>query len=148
MAARFALLVGLAFISSMAVGSAADWTTTDGTTYRNVKVVSFNDGYVTILDNLGGARVLLRLLNPKLQKQFHYDAARAAVCEAATNAQDKAGQQTDSPQLRRSRQQPRANRRPSGSRTASRPSARLRLTGPSPRCCRRPRPIVTIHWPD
>lgn len=93
MAAKIALVIGLSLILGTAVCSAEDWTTTDGKTYQNVKVVSFNDGYVTIIDSDGGARIPLRLLNSDLQRQFNYNAAKAAACEAATNARDNADQQ-------------------------------------------------------
>jgi len=68
---------------------AEDWITTDGQTYRNVKVLSHDDAFVTILDSDGGARVPLRTLGPDLQKRFGYDAAKAAAREAATVAADK-----------------------------------------------------------
>jgi hypothetical protein len=75
---------------SISLARADDWTTSDGTTYKDVKVLSHDAGYVTIMDSDGGGKVPLRLLNADLQKQFGYDAAKSAACEAATTAQDKA----------------------------------------------------------
>jgi hypothetical protein len=69
---------------------AEDWTATDGTVYKSVTVLSHDAGYVTIIDSDGGGKIPLRLLNAELQKKFGYDAAKAAACEAATEAQDKA----------------------------------------------------------
>jgi len=65
-----------------------DWTTTDGKTYRGIKVVKVEDDAVTILDKDGGARVSLMVLSPDLQRRFHYDAAKAAVA-AAKREQDE-----------------------------------------------------------
>jgi hypothetical protein len=68
---------------------AEDWTTSDGKTYKDVKVVSHDDAYVTILDSDGGARVLIATLNPDLQKQFGYDPVKAAAAIAKVAAQDE-----------------------------------------------------------
>ena len=74
---------------TMVFARAEDWTTTDGQTYQNVKVLSHDDAYVTILDSDGGGKVPLRLLSPDLQKQFGYDAAKAKAAEDAETAQDR-----------------------------------------------------------
>ena len=72
---------------------AEDWTTADGrTTYKNVKILSHDDAYVTILDEDGGGRVALSSLTPDLQKKFGFDPVKAAACATATAAADKAEQ--------------------------------------------------------
>ncbi len=81
------------FLASIALATADDWTASDGTIYKGVKVLSHDDGYVTIMDSDGGGKVPLRLLSPDLQKQFGFNAAKAAACEAATVALDKADRQ-------------------------------------------------------
>lgn len=69
---------------------AEDWTTADGKTiYKDVKVLSHDTAFVTIMYADGGARVPLRSLPASLQKQFGYDSAKAAAAEAATVLQDK-----------------------------------------------------------
>jgi hypothetical protein len=84
----FIFLLGLTLLAR-----AEDWVTTDGETYRGVKVVSHDAAFVTIMDEDGGARIPLRTLNPTLQARFGYDAAKAAALEAATEAQDRADRQ-------------------------------------------------------
>ena len=69
---------------------AEDWTTTNGTSYKQVTVLSHDDAFVTIMYADGGARIPLRLLDPELQARFGYDAKKAAADEAATVAKDKA----------------------------------------------------------
>jgi hypothetical protein len=72
---------------------AEDWKTADGKTYHDVKVLSHNAAYVTILDRDGGARLRLATLSPDLQKRFAYDPAKAAPVIAATQAADQRDQQ-------------------------------------------------------
>ncbi len=84
----FIFLLGLTVLAR-----AEDWVTTDGETYRDVKVLSHDAAFVTIMDEDGGARVPLRTLNPTLQARFGYDAAKAAALEAATVARDRADRQ-------------------------------------------------------
>jgi hypothetical protein len=84
------LLLLALFLSVSLVVHAEDWTTSDGKTYQGVKVISHDDGYVSILYSDGGVRIPLRLLNPDLQAHFGYDAKKAAACEAATTAHDHA----------------------------------------------------------
>ena len=69
---------------------AEDWTTTNGTTYRQVTILSHDTAFVTIMYADGGARIPLRLLGPELQARFGYDAKKAAADEAVTVAKDKA----------------------------------------------------------
>lgn len=66
---------------------AEDWTTMDGTTYQDVKVVRVEDDAVTILYKDGGALVPLFKLSTALQKRFDYDPAKA---KAAADARAKA----------------------------------------------------------
>ena len=67
---------------------AEDWTTSDGKTYENVKVVRVEDDAVTILTKDGGALVPLFKLSPALQKKFSYDPAKAKIAAAARAEQD------------------------------------------------------------
>lgn len=84
----FLFLLGLTVLAR-----AEDWVTTDGETYRGVKVLSHDAAFVTIMYEDGGARIPLRTLNPTLQARFGYDAAKAAALEAATAARDRADRQ-------------------------------------------------------
>jgi len=68
---------------------AEDWTTTNGTIYHNVQVLSHDSAYVTILHEDGGGRIPLSALGPALQKRFAYDPAKAALQIAATAAADQ-----------------------------------------------------------
>lgn len=58
---------------------AEDWTTSDGKSYHDIKVVRVEADAVTILDSDGGARISLAILSPELQQKFHYDPAKAAL---------------------------------------------------------------------
>lgn len=78
------------FLLTGACIHADNWTISDGTTYKNVHVLSHDDAYVTILDSDGGGKIPLRVLSPDLQKKFGYDATRAKAAEAVEDAQDKA----------------------------------------------------------
>jgi hypothetical protein len=79
----FALALALVSTSLFA----EDWTTTDGISYQNVKVVRVEDDAVTILYKDGGALVFLNKLPPALQERFDYDPVRAkAAAEARTKA--------------------------------------------------------------
>jgi hypothetical protein len=75
----------LVFVSISAY--AEDWTTTDGTSYKNVRVVRVEDDAVTILYQDGGALVFLNKLPASLQERFDYDAVKA---QAAAKARSKA----------------------------------------------------------
>ncbi|MCE0497209.1 MAG: hypothetical protein LV481_04600 [Methylacidiphilales bacterium] len=70
--------------------TATDWTTTDGHTYRNVKVLKQDDATVTIIDEEGGAVILLSKLAPDLQKKFHYDPTKAQAELQKKEADQKA----------------------------------------------------------
>jgi hypothetical protein len=66
----------------------ADWITTDGKTYKNVKILKHDASTVTILDADGGASVPLEKLPGDLQKKFQYDLTKArAEVAARHNAQ-------------------------------------------------------------
>ena len=68
---------------------AEDWTTVDGKTFKNVKVLSHGDGYVTIMDDDGGAKVMLTELPAPLRARFGFDPVKASACVAATEASDE-----------------------------------------------------------
>jgi hypothetical protein len=83
----FALILVVA-LGTLSV-RAEDWTTNDGKTYQNVKVVRVEDDAVTILCSDGGALVPLAKLPPNLQKKFSYDPAKAKVAADARAARDE-----------------------------------------------------------
>jgi hypothetical protein len=58
---------------------AEDWRTTDGTIYKNVKVLSHDAASVTILHEDGGGKILLKDLPPELQIRFGYNTKEAAA---------------------------------------------------------------------
>jgi len=82
----FILIFALAFCS-ITTGFAEDWTTTDGTSYKDVKVIRVEDDAITILYRDGGALVPIFKLPPALQKRFDYDPVKA---KAAAEARAKA----------------------------------------------------------
>jgi hypothetical protein len=75
------LVLALALCSTN--GFAEDWTTTDGTNYKNVRVIRVEDDAITILYKDGGALVPLFKLPPPLQKRYDYDPAKAKVAAEA-----------------------------------------------------------------
>jgi hypothetical protein len=77
---------------------AEDWTTLDGKSYKSVQVLSHDDGYVTILDADGGAKLMLTELPPELRARFGFDPAKAAACVAATEAAETKEQQAGAAQ--------------------------------------------------
>jgi beta-glucanase (GH16 family) len=89
---RFAPLLAL-FSLALPLALADDWSTTDGKTYHDVKVVKIDDDAVTILDSDGGALVPLASLPADLQQQFHYDPAKAKAAAARRQAEDAAATQ-------------------------------------------------------
>jgi hypothetical protein len=70
--------------------TAADWTTTDGKTYKNVKVIKQDETSVTILDDDGGAVVPLVNLPNDLQKKFNYDPAKIQAEQKQKTDEQKA----------------------------------------------------------
>lgn len=81
-----ALVLALALIGGTSLW-AEDWTTIDGKSYREIKVVKVEPDAVTILHHDGGALVPLLMLPDNLQKKFQYDPARAhAAAEARAQA--------------------------------------------------------------
>jgi beta-glucanase (GH16 family) len=87
------LLLAVLFASLISRTFAEDWTTTDGKTYRDVKVIKTEDDAVTILDQDGGALVPLATLPPDLQRQYHYDPARAKIAAQARQSEADASAQ-------------------------------------------------------
>jgi beta-glucanase (GH16 family) len=84
------MLFSVILLALVGVALAEDWTTTDGKTYKHVKVIKVEDDAVTILDEDGGALVPLNVLPPALQKQFNYDPAKAAAAAAQRQNADAA----------------------------------------------------------
>ncbi len=80
-AVRLLLILVLAFATLPAY--AEDWTTSDGKSYQNVKVVKVEDDAVTILCKDGGALIPIAKLSPTLQKRFSYDPVKAKAAAAA-----------------------------------------------------------------
>jgi hypothetical protein len=75
---------------------AEDWTTVDGKVFKNVTVISHDDGYVTIMDDSGGGRVMLTELPAPLRARFGFDPVKASAWVAAAEAaeeKDPAAQQ-------------------------------------------------------
>jgi hypothetical protein len=66
---------------------AEDWKTTDGTVYKDVRVVRVEDDAITIIYSDGGALVPLFKLPHDLQDRYNYDPAKA---KAAAEARSKA----------------------------------------------------------
>ena len=74
------LSVGMALLLLAILGPglrAEDWTTSDGTVYKDVHVVKVEADAVTIIHHDGGALVPLVKLPAALQQQFGYDPAKA-----------------------------------------------------------------------
>ena len=86
---KSALLLFLALGLALLPLRAEDWTTTTGETYKNVKVLSHDAAYVTILHQDGGGKILLSTLSPDVQKRFGYDPVKAAQAIAAAAAADE-----------------------------------------------------------
>lgn len=96
------LLIGRAFPDRLAIvkvfflvfvlalcstdGFAEDWTTSDGITYQNVKIIRVEDDAITIIYKDGGALVPLIKLPPELQRRYYYDPVKA---KAAADARTK-----------------------------------------------------------
>jgi hypothetical protein len=77
------------FVFASLFAWADDWTTSDGTVYKNIKVVSHDAAFVTVMDDDGGARIALSDLPTEVQKQFDYDPVKAKADAAAVLAQDQ-----------------------------------------------------------
>jgi hypothetical protein len=84
---RFFLLIFALAFCPISTGFAEDWTTTDGTSYKEVKVIRVEDDAITILYRDGGALIPIFKLPPALQKRFDYDPVKA---KAAAEARAKA----------------------------------------------------------
>jgi hypothetical protein len=83
---RMILILSLALVSTCVF--AEDWKTTDGTIYRDVKVVQVEDDAVTILYQDGGALVPLVKLPTNLQQKFDYDPVKAKMAADARSKAD------------------------------------------------------------
>jgi hypothetical protein len=59
--------------------TATDWTTTDGKTYKDVKIVAHDDHGVTITDDSGGAILTWDQLPLDLQKKYGHDPEKIAA---------------------------------------------------------------------
>lgn len=68
---------------------AEDWTTTDGKSYQDVKVIKVDPDVVTILHRDGGASVPLATLPSYLQTRFKYEPAKAQAAAAARAQADQ-----------------------------------------------------------
>ena len=84
-----ALLIFVMAVVSLSA-FAEDWTTNDGKSYPNVRVVKVEDDAVTILYKDGGALIPLTKLTPALQKRFSYDPDKAKVAAEARAKADAA----------------------------------------------------------
>lgn len=70
---------------------AEDWTTSDGKTYKDVKVIKVEADCVTVLDSDGGARIDLAKLPVAIQKKLNYDPDKAKIASnqrAVSDAQN------------------------------------------------------------
>jgi hypothetical protein len=70
----FLILLFWAFAFSL---KAEDWTTTDGNTYNDVKIISVDGDTVTITDQNGHDFVSMKALAPKFQREVRYFVAKA-----------------------------------------------------------------------
>jgi len=73
----------------LSVARAEDWTTTDGKTHQNVKIIKIEADAVTVLDSSGSERIPFTLLPPEVQKEFNYEPAKpmaAADTDSAATA--------------------------------------------------------------
>jgi hypothetical protein len=71
------------------LASADDLVTRTGEVHHDYQVVSYDAGFLTIMDSDGGARIPLADLPPGLQRQYHYDPVVAAQTVAQFNAQNR-----------------------------------------------------------
>ena len=82
-----ALLILIA--SLIAIPAFAEtWTTTDGKTYLDVKVIRVEDDAITVLCKDGGSLIPIFKLSPALQKRFSYDPAKAKIAAEVRAKQD------------------------------------------------------------
>jgi hypothetical protein len=83
------LMTFLALVALPAFADGENWTTTDGTTYENVRVIRVEDDAITIIYKNGGALVPLFKLPPALQRKFDYDPVKAKLAAEARIKEDK-----------------------------------------------------------
>jgi hypothetical protein len=83
---NFKLLFLLFTIMAGGTLAASDLVTHDGIVYPNYKVISHDDGYITIVYADGDGKIRLSNLPDALQKQYGYDPikAKAAVASEET----------------------------------------------------------------
>lgn len=123
------IAISVVFVSRV---QAEDWTTTDGKTFQNVKVVKVEDDAVTILDKDGGALVPLATLPPDLQKQFHYDPAKAQVAAAARQKDEQAAAQAIEDQKKARQAQQMATSQPAKPQSTAPTPAPASTSAPTP----------------
>jgi hypothetical protein len=85
---RIALAVVVAGLCCL-TARAEDWNSTDGKTYKNVKVITHNETSVTVDDDAGGDIIPLASLPKDLQKRFNYDPAKAKAAADERAKQEK-----------------------------------------------------------
>lgn len=85
-----ALFLIFTLLTASVPASAEDWTTSDGTCYKNVRVIRVEDDAITIIYKDGGALVPIFKLPAPLQERFDYNPAKA---KAAAEARQKADAQ-------------------------------------------------------
>ena len=112
----FFLLVA---VMSLFPVKADDLTTRDGKVYKNYKVMSHDDAYLTILYADGGGKIPLGNLPDALQKQYGYDPAKATAALKASDAADQAAQE----QLKREKADANARREKQANPDGTRPAA-------------------------
>ncbi len=87
---RKPLLILSAFCTLAAVSSfGTEITTRDGTTYHNAKITAVDVDGIHVMHSNGVARLRFEDLPDALQKQYHYDAAKAAATQAAAAQQQR-----------------------------------------------------------
>ena len=78
------ILVGLTFLCARG----DDLVTRSGEVHHDYQVLSYDTGFVTIMDRDGGARIPLSELPASLQREYHYDPAAAAAAVQQFDTQD------------------------------------------------------------
>lgn len=77
------------FLISILTLHAEDFTAKDGKVYKNFKVLSHDEGFITILYADGGGKIALSNLPEGMQKQYGYNAAKCAALVDATTEADR-----------------------------------------------------------
>src|SRR5947207_11768399 len=103
----FPVIRELLFVLLLAATSsfAADITTRDGTTYRNVEVTGVDADGIRVMHSNGVAKLRFEELPEALQKQYHYDAAKvSAYRKKVEDAQKAAAAQAAAARQQRERE--------------------------------------------